>query len=198
MVFGPHLLGDAIGAKGCDIAPDVDACLVDRVSERLAGIAANDEPARLGHERAHVSDVAANHNVDPLHRNTAPRSGFALDHQQPAVCRGTCGLGCAAFDPDGAAHHVLGDAGARVAVDRDMGLLIHARGVVADVARDAHPYRRVQADRDVVCAVGVGDERSHPRGRVRAARYSPRAAGWLPGRTVADGARTKSSHRFHA
>jgi len=56
-----------------------------------------------------------------------------------------------------AAHHVLGDPGARIAVDRDLGLLVHARGVVTDMAFDGHLHRRVDADRDVVRAVGMGD-----------------------------------------
>ena len=41
-----------------------------------------------------------------------------------------------------AAHHVLRDAGARVAVDGDLGVLVHARGVVADVAVDGDLHRR--------------------------------------------------------
>ena len=87
---------------------------------------------------------AADDDVDALHRDAAPRSGIALDDQQPAVRGGARGLRRVALDPHGAAHHVLGDAGARVAVDGDLGLLVHPRGVVADVAVDGDraPVRR--------------------------------------------------------
>ena len=156
-MFGPHLLGDAVGAQRSDVAADVDAGLVDRVAECLAGVAADHQPAGLRHERAHVADVAAHHDVDALHRNTAPRSGIALDHQQAAVGGGARRLRRVALDPDRAAHHVLGHAGACVAVDDDLGLLVHARGVVADMALDSHLHRCVDADGDVVRAVGVCD-----------------------------------------
>ena len=168
VVLGPHLLGDAVGAQRRDIAAHVDARLVDGVAERLAGVAAHHEPSGLRHEGAHVADVAADDDVDALHRNAAPRSGIALDHQQPAVRGGTRRLRCVALDPDDAAHHVLGDAGAGVAVDGDLGLLVHPGGVVADVAVDRHPHRGVQADRDIVCAGGVfDDELTGQPGRVQ-------------------------------
>src|SRR6185312_3277310 len=94
----------------------IDVRLVDRVAECFPRVATDDEPARLRHEGAHVSHVATDHDVRTLHRNTAPGSGFAFDHQQSTVRRRAGRLGCAALDPDHAAHHVLGDAGARVAV----------------------------------------------------------------------------------
>ena len=186
----PHLLGDAVGAQRRDVAAHVDAGLVDRVAERLAGVAADHQPTRLRHERAHVADVAADHDVDALHRDPAPRSGIALDDQQPAVGGGARRLRCVALHPDGAAHHVLGDTGARVAVDGDLGLLVHPRGVVADVALDGHLHRRVDTDRDVVRAGGVGDRRTRRTspGACRAAFTS--RSGVLR--------RSKSGHRVHA
>ena len=53
-----QLLLDAVGAEARDRAAHVDARLVDRVAERVARVAADDEAAALGHERAHVADRA--------------------------------------------------------------------------------------------------------------------------------------------
>ena len=62
-----------------------------------------------------------------------------------------------ALDPDRTAHHVPSHPGPCIAVDGDLGLLVHACGVVADMAVDGHLHRRVDADRDVVCALGMRD-----------------------------------------
>src|SRR6202022_3666828 len=117
-------------------SPDVDAGLVDRVAERLAGIAADHQTSGLRHEGTQVADAAAHHHIDTLHRNTAPRGGVALDHQQAAVGGGAGGLRRVPLDPHGATHHVLGYSGACIAVDGDLGMLCSACGVVADMALD--------------------------------------------------------------
>src|SRR5919108_6553244 len=57
------LLLDAVGAETGDLAADVDARLVDRVSERLAGVPADDEATRLRHERAQMPDGAAHDDI---------------------------------------------------------------------------------------------------------------------------------------
>src|SRR4051812_38529688 len=51
-----HLLLDAVGAEGGDGATHVDAGLVQRVAEGLAGVAEDDETSGLTHERGHVAD----------------------------------------------------------------------------------------------------------------------------------------------
>ena len=40
----------------------------------------------------------------------------------------------------------------------DLGLLVHPGGVIADVAVDGDLHRRVHPDRDIVGAVGMGDD----------------------------------------
>ena len=65
-VLRAHLLLDAVGAEALHRAAHVDACLIERVAERVAGVSADDEPPLLRHERAHVPDRAADDDVDPL------------------------------------------------------------------------------------------------------------------------------------
>src|SRR4051794_23304259 len=55
----PQLLLDAVGAEARDAAAHVHVRLVDRVAERLARVAADDEAAALRHESAHVADGSA-------------------------------------------------------------------------------------------------------------------------------------------
>ena len=111
-----HLLLDAVGAEGRDGAAHVDAGLVERVAEGLAGVAEDDETSGLSHERAHVADVAADDDVDALHRDAAARGGVALDHQQAAVGGGARGLRRVALDAHRSRHHVLRDPDSGVAV----------------------------------------------------------------------------------
>jgi hypothetical protein len=91
------------------------------------------------------------------------------------------------------AHHVLGDAGARIAVDRDLGLLVHARGVVADVSVDGHLDRCVDADGHVVRPVGMRDhELAREVRRVQCGVHLPQRSG----SQIIRGHR--GCHRFHA
>src|SRR5450755_2131355 len=53
----------------------VQARLVDRVPERVARVPAYDQRAGLGHERAHVPDRAADHDVGALEGDRAPGRG---------------------------------------------------------------------------------------------------------------------------
>src|SRR3954464_8306686 len=80
-----QLLLDAVGAEGLHRAAHVEVRLVDRVAERVAGVAADDEAAALGHERAHVPDRAAHDDVDALHRDAAPRGRVAVYDEQAAA-----------------------------------------------------------------------------------------------------------------
>src|SRR5271157_2796637 len=51
-----HLFLDTVGAEAGDSAGYKDLGLVDRVAEVVAGIAADDQRARLAHETAHMPD----------------------------------------------------------------------------------------------------------------------------------------------
>ena len=61
------------------------------------------------------------------------------------------------FDANGARHHVLAHAGPGVAVHGDVGVHVHAAGVVAGVAVDLDVERRVEPGGDGVRAVGIED-----------------------------------------
>ena len=76
----------------------------------------------------------------------------------------------------------FGHAGACVAVDGDLGLLVHACGVVADVALDRHLHRRVDADGNVVRAVGMCDDELTGQVRSRAASVLTSRSGPFVGR----------------
>src|ERR1043165_6176004 len=95
-----EVLLHAVGAEAGDGAAHVDVRLVDRVAERLAGVAADDEPPRLRHESAHVADRALDGDVDALHRDAAARRGVAADVEQAAVRRGAGRLARVAVDDD--------------------------------------------------------------------------------------------------
>ena len=179
-VLVAHLLLDAVGAEARDRAAHVQVRLVDRVAERLARVAADDEPALLRHERAHVPDRAAHHDVHALHRDPAARRRVAADHD--AARRGRwrrpTGSRCPPRRPSPdmmfSAH-----AHARVAVHADGRLLVHAGAVVAGVALDLDLDRRVDPDGDRVRAARVehAPAARRRRRRPRAAPRSARAAG---------------------
>ena len=156
-VLVAHLLLDAVGAEPGDRAAHVEPRLVDRVAERIAGVAADDEAARLRHERAQVPDRAADDDVDALHRDAAARRGVAVDDEQPAVRGRARRLADAAVDDDDARHHVLGDPGARVAAHAHRRVLVHAGAVVADVAVDLDLELGVEPARDGVRTLRVDD-----------------------------------------
>src|SRR5829696_4871270 len=117
----------AVGPERRHAATDVETGLVDRVAEGLAGVTADDQSPGLRHEGAHRTDVTADDDVDALHRDPASHRRAALDHEQPAVTGGACGLRGVAVDPDGAGHHVLRDAHADAAMDGDGRAVVHAR-----------------------------------------------------------------------
>ena len=103
------------------------------------------------------------------------------------------------FDVDRAGHHVLGDADARVADDRDLGLLVHSGGVVADVAVDGDRDRCVEADRDVVCAMRVRDDDAPDGPGACSAAFSSRTGVVARSKFAPPmSARAKSCHRLHA
>ncbi len=72
--------------------------------------------------------------------------------------RGTCGLRGAALDPDCAGHHVLGATNTDIAVHGDRSFLVHTRAVIAGMALNIDGDGLVDADRQVMRAVRVGDQ----------------------------------------
>ena len=104
-----------------------------------------------------MPDVAADDDVAAFHGDAAARGGVLLDHHETAVAGRPGALGDVALYAHHARHDVLGHAPADVAVDRDLGPLVHAADVVAGVAHDLDFDRRVQPDGDVVRPVGVED-----------------------------------------
>src|SRR5438093_8999818 len=94
------VLLDAVGAEAFHLAANVDAGLVDRVAEGVAGVAAYHEPAGLRHEAAQVADRAADDDVDSLHRDAAAGGGVAVDDEQAAAAAGAGGLAGVAVDHD--------------------------------------------------------------------------------------------------
>ena len=102
-----------------DLAAHEQPRLVDRIAERIAGVAEHHEIAGLRHEGRHVADRALHDDVDALHRDAAARRGVAVDDQQAAAAGRAGRLLGVALHVHAARHHVLGDAGAGVAVDDD-------------------------------------------------------------------------------
>src|ERR1039457_4556255 len=116
-MMGRHLLLDAIGAQALNLALNVELRLVDRIAQTLPRVPADHEAAGLGHERTHMADRTADHDVHTLHGYAATRGSIAFDDQQAALAGGTGGLAGVAFHPHFARHDVLGNAHAAVAVD---------------------------------------------------------------------------------
>src|SRR5215469_14278766 len=72
-VLVPHLLLNAVRAEPGHRAAHVQPRLVQRVPERLARVATHHQTALLPHERAHVANRAADHDVGALQRDPAAR-----------------------------------------------------------------------------------------------------------------------------
>jgi hypothetical protein len=104
-----------------------------------------------------MPDRAPDDDIDALHRDAAARRGIPVDDQEPAAPRGPGGLGGIALHPDDARHHVLGDPGAGMAVDFDLGLGVHAAAVKAGMAIDQDLERSGQADSERVRPARVQD-----------------------------------------
>ncbi len=105
-----------------------------------------------------MADAAADHDVDAFHGNPAARPGIAFNHQQATVCRCAGCLRGAALDPHSAGHHVFRAADTDVAVHGDRRFLVHPRAVVTRVALDIDGDGFVDADRQVVRAIGMRDQ----------------------------------------
>src|SRR5215211_1909703 len=164
-VLGAQLLLHAVGSQRGDAAAHVQARLVDRVADRIAGVAADGEHALLRHERAHVPDRALDHDPHALHRDPAARGRIAAHDDQPAAPGRGARLARVAVDGDGPGHDVLGQADARVPVHAHGRALVHAGAVVADVAVDVDLDLGVDPDGDRVRAARVRD--APPGRRIR-------------------------------
>src|ERR1051326_5000250 len=86
-VRGGQLLDLGIRAQRADLAGHVDDRLVERVAERVAGVAADEHGPGLGHEPAHVPDVAGHRYRAALERYPGPGGRVALDDDQTAAGR---------------------------------------------------------------------------------------------------------------
>src|SRR5262245_35312371 len=86
-VLGGQVLHAGVGAERADPPRHVDHRLVERVAERLAGVAADQDGPCLGHEPAHVPDVAGDDHRAALERDPGARAGVARDRHQTAVGR---------------------------------------------------------------------------------------------------------------
>ena len=87
----------------------------------------------------------------------AARRCRAVDDERAAVGRGAGRRARVALDDDGARHHVLGHADARVAVHADPRELVHPGAVVARVALDLDLRAGDRADGERVAPARVED-----------------------------------------
>src|SRR5262249_44322191 len=101
---------DAIGAETFDLAADEQPRLVDGIAQCFAGVAEHDEVAGLPHEGREMPDRPLYDDIDALHRDTAPRRGVAIDHEQSAAAGRARALRGVAFHMDAPGHHVFSDA----------------------------------------------------------------------------------------
>src|SRR5712691_3520574 len=150
-----HVLDLGVSPEGFDTAAHIQDRLVQRVTERVASIAADDQVSRLGHEGRVVAHAAADYDVNPLHRDAAAQAGIALDHEQPAVPASASGLGSKTLHAHHAGHHVLRHAPAHVAVDGDAGEFVHTAQVIPTVPAYVNVHQVVHTYGDAVRAARV-------------------------------------------
>ena len=154
MLVAQRLL-DAVRAEAVHLAAHEEAGLVERVAERVAGVAEHHERSGLRHEGRHMPDRALDHDVDAAGRDAAAARGIAVDHEQTAAPRGAGGSRGIAFDVHAARHHVLGDADAGRAIDDDVGALVHAGAVIAGIAVDLDGDGGIDAGGDGMAAARI-------------------------------------------
>ena len=144
-----------IGTKTVNLAAHVNCGFVERVTEVRTRIAADDQGSSLSHESGHVSHAAADNDLAAFQRETTAGGGIVFDEQQSAVTGRSGALGGAAFDTNRARHDVFGDAPADVAVDGDVGFLVHPRDEVTGVPTDVDFRWRIQSDSETMHSVGI-------------------------------------------
>jgi hypothetical protein len=76
---------DAVGAEAADRAAHEQTRFVDRITERVTGIAEHNQIARLPHESGQVTYRTFDYDIDALHRNAASRRGVAIDDEKNAM-----------------------------------------------------------------------------------------------------------------
>ncbi len=89
-MLGTHFLLNAVSTEAVRFAFHVEPRFIDRVTQRFASITTDYEVAALCHESRHVTDRAADDNIDALHGNPAARGRIAINHQQTAITGGAC------------------------------------------------------------------------------------------------------------
>ena len=168
-----------IGAESVNLAAHIDHGLVERIAQAARGVAANDQPAGLGHERRDMSDTAADDNVAAFHRDAATARCIPFDDDQPTMPRRPDTFGSIAAHADHARHDILGHAPADAAMHVDASPLVHAADEIAGMAADCDVDVGVQPDGQVVHAVGVEDL-DLPDARARGSSW---CRNWLSWRT---------------
>ena len=153
----------AIGAEAAHAAAHKEPRLIETISKTFPWRSQNDQIAFLGHERAHVANRAADDDVDPFHRDSAPRPRIALDHQQPASPGRAGTLARIAAHPDITGHHVLGHTDTSIAADIDPRLAVESPAIIADMTVDSDFQRSIYADRDCMATLRIPHR---PAGRI--------------------------------
>ena len=147
----------AIGTQGACPTPDIDARFVNRISQRIASVPEYNQSSSLRHEHAHVADIAVYDDFGAFEGNAATRSGISVDNEKPPVRGCTRRLAGVARNSNGTGHHVLGHALPSVALDQNIGELVHSGAVVADVTGNLYGMGRVQSARQGMHAVRIED-----------------------------------------
>src|SRR5262245_41578169 len=155
MVSGLHGFLVGVGTERFHLAAHVDHRFVKRIPQGVARVAANNDPADLRHEGGVVPDAPPSDDSNSLHRDPAAQRGIAFDDEQSTVRGRPRGDRSESLDPNAARAHAFRHARPGIAVYRDVGLLVHACGVVAGVALDIDAHRSVDPDRDGMGAVGI-------------------------------------------
>ncbi len=129
--------------------------LIQAVAEIFARLAQHHQIARLGHEGAHRAILPFTTISMPFIE--MPQRAEALPSitsrpPRPVAPRRLAGI---AFDPHFPRHHVLGDAGAGIAMHDHLAQLVHPGAVISDRSVDLDGDGMIQARGDGVFAAGV-------------------------------------------
>ena len=84
MLLVKRLLG-AVSAEAINVATHEQPRFVNGVAKRIAGVAENNQIARLAHKSGEVTDRAFDDDIDALHGDAASRRGVAVNYQKAAV-----------------------------------------------------------------------------------------------------------------
>ncbi len=183
-----HRLEARVGAERAHLAAHVDHGFVERVAQRIAGIAADHEAAGLRHEGGEAADAAADDDVAALQRDAAAQRGIAFDDQQPPCAEAPGAGGGEPLTRTVPDIMFSADAGAGVAVHGDVGVLVHAAQRSSRHGRRPRSRSGASQPAAMVCAPsGLLMRTCRDAGllpRRGAGSDSARAAALPPGRTA--------------